>query len=672
MSRLANLKLVRGVSIALAIALAETSPLALTGAAHTRFGAGLPALPHITTKPLGQPINGPRHVAIHPAEPDDDSIDPVDLRVLVISADASETDLPAIRQILDYMGTPYDLYVGKQTPGGLTSAALSSGAHGFYQGVILTTGSLAYFDGTTYVSALTQTEWQALWAYEATFGIRQVTWYTYPTADYGFQTPTAVDTTPPNPPVLATLTTAGTSVFGTVNAANPLAISYAYTYMAQPVPDGLTVPLLTDSQGNALAAVRTYPDQNNRTNLALTFDSNQYLVHDLVLAYGVVNWVTGGLFLGERHAWLAAQVDDVFIDNDIWWPGLPCGSSVENTGVTYRLTGNDMQSVLSWQAGRQADPLTQSFRLDLAFNGIGTTTAWNDDYGSSPDSLTPLLTQNQNLFKWISHTYDHAELDGFSYASALQEFQGNIDVATQLGLTNWNRANIVTPSVSGLTTAAVMHAAYDAGIRYTVTDTSRPGYDNPSPNAGILNPLEPRILMAPRHPTNLYFNVSTPDEWAAEYNCNYHDFWGRDLTYQEILDYESQRMLLYLLNGDIDPLMFHQPNLRNFPGAAGAQSLLGDLLDTTIAKYESLSNLPILSPTEDDIGLRMGQRMAYNDSGVTASRAPGPPASITLTAQRAATIPVTGLCITGAESYGGQCIAHISLAAGQSITIPIP
>src|SRR5262249_52994175 len=157
---------------------------------------------------------------------------------------------------------------------------------------------------------------------------------------------------------------------------------------------------------------------------------------------------------------------------------------------------------------------------------------------------------------------------------------------------------------SGLTTQSVMNAAYDSGIRYAVTDTSRPGYDNPSPNAGIVNPLQTGILMIPRHPTNLYFNVSAPDEWAAEYNCNYHNYWGRDLTYQEILDKESQQMLFYLLRGDVDPLMFHQPNLLNFPGAGDTESLLSDLVDMTISKYESLLSLPILSPTQNEIGNR--------------------------------------------------------------------
>ena len=52
----------------------------------------------------------------------------------------------------------------------------------------------------------------------------------------------------------------------------------------------------------------------------------------------------------------------------------------------------------------------------------------------------------------------------------------------------------------------------------------------------------------------------------------------------------------------------------------------------------------------------------------------GDPGSITITAPNAATVPVTGLDAGSGgtvESYGGQNISYIKLAAGQTITIPL-
>ena len=38
----------------------------------------------------------------------------VDARVLVISADGGDSELAAIRQTLDYLGTPYDVRIANQ------------------------------------------------------------------------------------------------------------------------------------------------------------------------------------------------------------------------------------------------------------------------------------------------------------------------------------------------------------------------------------------------------------------------------------------------------------------------------------------------------------------------------------------------------------------------------
>jgi len=98
-----------------------------------------------------------------------------------------------------------------------------------------------------------------------------------------------------------------------------------------------------------------------------------------------------------------------------------------------------------------------------------------------------------------------------------------------------------------------MQAAYDVGIRQLVSDTSVAGQDNPSPNAGIWNAFVPGILEIPRYPTDLDYDVSTPDEWTAADN-------DRDMktqTYDQIVSVESRNLVGYLLKGANDPWMFH-------------------------------------------------------------------------------------------------------------------
>jgi hypothetical protein len=125
-------------------------------------------------------------------------------------------------------------------------------------------------------------------------------------------------------------------------------------------------------------------------------------------------------------------------------------------------------------------------------------------------------------------------------------------------------------------------------------------------------------------------------------------------------------LLTYLLKGDIDPWMFHQPNMRAYDGT---HTLLGDLLDLTFQKYSQYYNLPLINKTMNDLGVTVADRMQYNKAGVTASIVPG--VSITLTAQQACRVPVTGLNTSGAETYGGQKISYVNLSAGKSVTLPL-
>ena len=136
-----------------------------------------------------------------------------------------------------------------------------------------------------------------------------------------------------------------------------------------------------------------------------------------------------------------------------------------------------------------------------------------------------------------------------------------------------------------------------------MSDTSIAGYNNPSPNAGIYNSIQPSILMIPRHPTNLFYNVSNQGDWTAEYNCMYASYWGHNLTYAQILDQESQMMLVNILKGDIDPYMFHEENMRSYDSKG--DTILGDLLNATLQKYKQYYNLPLQALMQEKLGQKV-------------------------------------------------------------------
>lgn len=613
---------------------------------------------------------------------------PIDLKMLVLSADGAEAGLPAITTTLEYLGTPYTVVNFRQQPGWMQRSNLTDEVKGFYQGVILATGTLVHSvtDPTTkivtYPSALTDPEWQILWKYERDFSVRQVTWYTTPTADFGYG--------PTNPTwgsdsgaagIAATVTITGyNKVFKYLNPAAKVNITYAWTYQAKiNSPD--TTPILVDASGNALASIRNYPD--GRENLAMTFDSNQYQNHMVLLNYGVINWVAKGLFLGERHIFLAAQNDDLFIPDELWDT-----KQLTTTDKIYRMKGDDVRALVSWQNAINNRPTTKSVKMQYAFNAIGTTSDYETDKSALDDpgilplatplqlypkplddkaSLTTAIRQNQLALMFINHTWDHTNLDvPISYDETLGELMRNINQATLMGLSFFSPKNLVTPDVSGLKNPAALDAMRKAGVKNLVSDTSRPGENNPRPNVGIPNWSHPDIYMIPRYPTNLFYNVGTPNDWTSEYNFLYRSYWGRNLTYPEILDKESDVILGYLIRGNINPLMFHQTNTRFY---SKTQSLQTDLLDRVFQKYDALFAIPILSLQMDDIGNRMRQKGDFLDSGVTATWNPATKV-LSITTVRPTSVPVTGIRTgkDGEELYAAQYITRIDMLAGTTIS----
>jgi hypothetical protein len=561
----------------------------------------------------------------------------IEMKALVLAQSGTESWLAPITETLQMIGMPYEVLV-RDLGGAPIAAQLADGCQARYQAIFTTSGDILY-----------DPAYAALWQYAAQFGIRTVNLYSWPYPDYGFGGPIAGA-----PTATGLLTAAGRSAFRYLNPDVALHTE-EWTYLA---PAGSGTALLQDAAGNALVATSTLWD--GREFLTLTFPAPVWRMASWQLAYGMVRWATRGLLLGERHIYLAAQVDDFFIPDDIWLPSTACSTATDQTGASYRMSRTDLEQLVAWQDTVRSAPLSPDFTLSMAFNGEGAE-------HTKKDTLTPALKTLQSSFNWINHTYDHQNLDAIGYKASVKEITENERVARKLKLDNFTGIDMVTPDVSGLTNPLFLAAARDRGIRYLVTDTSRPGYDNPTPNAGIVNPIEPSILMIPRHANNLFYNVSTPQEWEAEYRCIYAAQPPyATYTYEQILADQTDLLLFWMVKGNIDPLMFHQANLRAFDGT---NSLLGRLIDSTLARYRAMFNLPVASLRMDQIGGRMEQRMAYDAARVRASFVPGK--SITLRAEAAAVVPVTGLQTAGAEVYGGEVISHVNVAAGAPVTLPL-
>ncbi|RQS72032.1 hypothetical protein DID96_12175 [Burkholderia sp. Bp8963] len=668
----------------------------------------------------------------------------IDLKVLILTSQQAGNgpELQMAQTALDRIGIPYAVY--SYDTANPTLPPLETGNHALYEGIILPVSDYRYMNPFA-GGALAQT----LARYQFKYNVRLASLYTWPGDSACLQYAGYRDTTAS--PLPSTLTTSGAALFPYLNAgtnsSNPLTVQSAWAYFASPaspLPAGTSVTPVLQAKGTNNV---TYPvaatclfanttplagDSTSREILSLMFDHNPFLVHSMTLSYGIVNWLTRGLYLGNRHVYLDPQVDDVGIPDELfpyaqsdltglWYDvrtgattgtnppgqcplGNPPGSVASYTGTTsceYRITGADLDNVVKWQSnvnGKTAN--AAALKLSFAFNGAGYGTAYGGlgDYpGVGNDTLTTGVRSNQSRFKWISHTYDHLLLDPPFTTTAAQvtaEMQNNHNVARRFGFSAYTTQALVTPEISGLYNATTLGALASFGTRVLVSDSSKPTppvgtagcptNDNGAPwplpafNAGKYNCVNQAIFEVPRYATALFYNVTQPQEWVNEYNYFYGangidpTKWGYDLTYPQVLDKVSDTLVSYLLTFDLRPLMFHQSNLRSY---SGSSSLLGDLLNATLTKYNRYyKGLPIVSPYLSDLGTLALQRGVYNTSNVVATLTPGK--SIVLSGTRSdgqsVVVPVTGIKSgTSTESYGGQPVSYITLLPATAYTTQI-
>ena len=369
----------------------------------------------------------------------------VDLKVLLLSADGSEPGYGAWQAQLDREGVPYDTLVAATAPP-LTAAQLYAGDHARYQAVILATGDLGHNvanpDGSTsYLSALSDTEWATLAQFERAFGIRRLSDFTAPGPAHGL----TVSGGATQDGVPATLTAAGRAAFpylkGPVTIADDdTTVAETFGYPATPVGGADWQTLLAAPNGSAFLGIYTHPD-DGREEMVMTVASNQFQNHNQLLRHGMLNWVTRGVFLGYERNYLELQVDDLFLGDDAWDP--VTNTTSYDPALASRMTPRDVDRAIAWSRAR-------GLRLDMVFNGGGSALHVAQTGGA--DALAAHFSNPavRDAFGYINHTYEHPNLDCSTASFITRQITRNVDWARARGLTLADPAELVTGEHSGL------------------------------------------------------------------------------------------------------------------------------------------------------------------------------------------------------------------------------
>jgi hypothetical protein len=204
---------------------------------------------------------------------------------------------------LSCAGVPFDAIAidGQRAP----VAIVDEAGDARYQGLILASGGLAE-------AALDASQRAALERLERELGVRRLTAYAYPGAEYGLSPPVWAG---PLESVSATLTPSGRQVFPYLREQLPIDAG-SWAYLATPAVRKGFDTLLAGPDRSALVGIHRHPD--GREEMVQLFDANPAQTHGQVLRRGQLAWLTRGTYLGFERNYLPIQIDDVLLPNHSW------------------------------------------------------------------------------------------------------------------------------------------------------------------------------------------------------------------------------------------------------------------------------------------------------------------------------------------------------------------
>jgi hypothetical protein len=351
----------------------------------------------------------------------------VNLKVLLIGG----TTTAAWQSALSGEGVPYTLVTPTGAYGAetMTLPALSSGTTANFNAVVFADSP----------DAFPATQLTTLYAFEAQFQIRQIDGYTYPRPSSGLTLATpcgAMDGS------TATLNASGLTGLPALKGPVPMDTG-TYGCDATVTAGVPFTTWMTDAAGNELAGVYVHPNTDAQAGvpeLEIGFDYLPSSLQWLLLAPGLINWVTQDTHVGLYRNYFGQDIDDNFIADNEWSSAYQCtpaatdpidfgcpagvGGNVADGPPDVQMSAADVAYVVAWEQ-------QTGIRLNLAFNGVGAcvaTAASNavcngaiteggvtyTDPGFVADTSAPndaalvnALLANQAAFNWTVHTWSH-------------------------------------------------------------------------------------------------------------------------------------------------------------------------------------------------------------------------------------------------------------------------
>jgi hypothetical protein len=293
-----------------------------------------------------------------------------------------------------------------------------------------------------------------------------------------------------------------------------------------------------------------------------------------LLSHAWVQWITRGVYLGFRRVYFNTQVDDVFLETELY-----------QTNKPYRLKPDDLKEHVAWMKDINTRlPAGSNYMIELGHNGNGNIEAAldkdydNDDPLCNPQEGIEYADQidgpaeyhkpigtgkdlwnkkfkafqwslkcsqldvlevyfanktNMNAFFHVSHTFTHEDETNATYADIIKEISWNQEWFKRIGFTdatsapNFSPNGLIPPGITGLHNGDAIRAWLENGIVYAVGDNSRPVLMNRADRKSDYHPIITNVAengyvgayIVGRFGSTIYYNCDLPDcdntEWKA-------------------------------------------------------------------------------------------------------------------------------------------------------------
>ncbi|KAF4629487.1 hypothetical protein G7Y89_g8665 [Cudoniella acicularis] len=585
----------------------------------------------------------------------------VNSTILVIARESNATFSGT--SLLQGYGIPFSVLDLSQK--GATLPTLNTSANAGNYGGIVINSLRDYSKSDDGHNILSDIQWQQLYAYQAAFGVRMVRLNAFPSAEFGTQS-LSDNSVQVDQPVSIT----DVSAFSTANIVSGAQMSTAGTnhYPAKITNSSIAVEIAQfaaiSGQAKGTAAVVNKIGNREQQVWFLQFATDFSSTSNL-LSHAWIHWMTRGIYLGFRRIYLNTQVDDIFLETEIY-----------KSNKNFRLVGADLDEHIAWTKDINSKmPAGSNYVIELGHNGNGNIEAATDtdsnnnspicnplegvEYATQPDGfqeyikpigtgksiwptkfknytwsyectqLDPLAVwfskkSNLNAYFHISHTFTHEEETNATYSDVFKEISWNQAWLKQQGIdagTNFSPNGIIPPSISGLHNGDALRAWVENGIRNVVGDNSRPVLMERPGRANDFWPLASNVqdngyagvTIMGRYSSSIYYNCDLPDCVTAEWIA----IAGGKGNFQSLIDYEKSANMPHLLGLHWDPYMFHQANMRvsdtssiTVNGVTKKYSLLMAWTETMVNELTRLTTWPIITLKHDDLAVQWLARKA--------------------------------------------------------------